>query len=137
MEIRDERIDDILNRLARSRFRRRFRLGPKERQMVLENGLNEIKAHGLRFIAERLVPADPANDGRQTPMRGHPVFIAQHATAACCRGCLQKWHGIEKGAPLDEADIRYILDVQMAWIRRQVPDAADRGARKSLFDNPD
>ncbi len=25
-------------------------------------------------------------------MKGHPVFVAQHATATCCRECIRKWH---------------------------------------------
>ncbi len=81
--------DRLFARLARSTFRSRFRLGGKERQYCLDKGPEVIDRHAADFIRQRLAPAAPINDGKQTPMRGHPVFIAQHATATCCRGCLE------------------------------------------------
>src|SRR5688572_13698921 len=96
-------LDDVFDRLARSDFRRRFRLGPKEGDYLAAKGFDTVRAHARDFIDRRLAPAAPPNDGRQTPWRGHPVFVAQHATATCCRGCLAKWHGIAKGAELTEA----------------------------------
>lgn len=90
-------LDPLFARLSRSKFRSRFRLGVKERQYCLEKGAPVIEQHAADFVAKRLAPALPANDGKQTPMRGHPVFIAQHATATCCRGCLAKWHNIPQG----------------------------------------
>lgn len=63
--------------------------GGKERQYCLDKGPEIIDRHAADFIRQRLAPAAPINDGKQTPMRGHPVFIAQHATATCCRGCLE------------------------------------------------
>lgn len=101
----------LFARLARSTFRSRFRLGIKERQYCWDKGAEVIDKHAADFIAQRLAPAHPANDGKQTPMRGHPVFIAQHATATCCRGCLAKWHQIPQGEPLSEAQQQYIVSV--------------------------
>ena len=82
--------------------------------------MDTVRKHAQDFIAKRLSPAAPANDGRQTPMRGHPVFVAQHATATCCRGCLAKWHGIAEGEALSESEQEYLADVIMEWIRRQM-----------------
>ena len=90
-------LDPLFARLARSTFRSRFHLGTKERQYCWDKGAETIDKHAADFIAARLAPAHPVNDGKQTPMRGHPVFIAQHATATCCRGCLAKWHAIQIG----------------------------------------
>ncbi|RDW12333.1 DUF4186 domain-containing protein [Paracoccus thiocyanatus] len=112
--------DEIFDRLGRSAFRSRFRLGAKERAYADAKGREVIAAHARDFIAARLAPAAPANDGRQTPMRGHPVFIAQHATACCCRGCLEKWHRIPRGRALDAAEQARITDLLMAWIDRQM-----------------
>lgn len=81
-------LDPLFARLARSTFRSRFHLGTKERQYCWDKGAETIDKHAADFVAARLAPAHPVNDGKQTPMRGHPVFIAQHATATCCRGCL-------------------------------------------------
>jgi Domain of unknown function (DUF4186) len=87
------------------------RQGPK--------GLAAILEHGRDFVGKRLAPADRGNDGRQTPFRGHPVFIAQHATATCCRSCLAKWHGIARGRLLDEAERAYVVAVLERWLRAQ------------------
>ena len=111
---------DIFDRLSRSRFRSRFRLGAKESAYILEKGLPVIRQHAYDFIDKRLAPAVIPNDGKQTPMRGHPVFIAQHATATCCRGCLYKWHGIAKGRPLSDKERKYVVEIIMKWIRRQL-----------------
>jgi predicted Fe-S protein YdhL (DUF1289 family) len=112
--------DALFERLGRSRFRSRFRLGPKERQYCLDKGAPVIERHAIDFIATRLAPAQPPNDGKQTPMRGHPVFIAQHATATCCRGCLAKWHGIAAGQALNDEQQRYILAVVWRWLVTQM-----------------
>ena len=76
-----------------------------------------------QIVRQRLSAAEPKNDGKQTPMRGaphgHPIFLGQHATGTCCRGCLEKWHGIPKGRPLTDAEQTYIVDVLMQWISRQ------------------
>ncbi|NBB84265.1 MAG: DUF4186 family protein [Alphaproteobacteria bacterium] len=111
---------DSLIALGRSRFRRRFRLGDAERRYLAERGMDAVMSHGRDFVEARLAPAQPRNDGRQTPMRGHPVFIAQHATATCCRSCLGKWHGIAPGRPLDEGQIEYVLEVIRTWLARQM-----------------
>jgi hypothetical protein len=102
---------DIFDRLARSAFRSRFRLGPRERAYADAKGRAAIESHARDFIARRLAPAEPAKDGKQTPMRGHPVFVAQHATATCCRGCLEKWHRIPKGRPLSDREVEYVVGV--------------------------
>ena len=74
---------DILDRFAKSKFRSRFKLRAKELEYINEKGLDTIHSHACDFIRDRVAPAEPVNDGKQTPMRGHPVFIAQHATATC------------------------------------------------------
>ena len=111
--------DELFAALGRSSFRRRFRLGVKERRYLEEKGLPRVLAHAREFLADRLAPALPKNDGRQTPMRGHPAFIAQHATATCCRGCLAKWHSIPKGAELTPEQLSYIVSVLETWLTKQ------------------
>ena len=109
-------LDDLFAALSKSRFRSRFHLGPKERAYLAEKTLPVVLEHGQKFIRERLAPAEPKNDGRQTPMRGHPIFIAQHATAACCRGCLERWHRIPQGRPLTEEQIEHVLAAISRWL---------------------
>ena len=111
-------VEDILSALNRSKFRSRMRLGSKESIYLRDRGLETVLEHAASFIEERLAPSHPRNDGKQTPWRNHPVFTAQHATATCCRECLRRWHGIEKGRVLSEEEKRYILRVIGSWLAR-------------------
>ena len=111
---------DIFSRLSKSPFRSRFKLSAKDKAYVSTKGLETIKKHAEDFISQRLAPAEIPNDGKQTPMRNHPVFVAQHATACCCRGCLEKWHHIPKGRALTLDEQSYVVEVIMHWISRQM-----------------
>ena len=113
-------IHQALERLHRSAFRSRFHLSQKDRDYIAQRGLPVIRSHAEDFVAKRLAPAHIPNDGRQTPMRGHPVFVAQHACACCCRGCLEKWYHIPAGAELTPAQQKGIVDLMMAWIRHEL-----------------
>jgi hypothetical protein len=112
-------MDELFAALGRSAFRNRFRLSSKEATYLRQKGVETIREHARDFISTRLADANPANDGRQTPTKNHPVFIAQHATATCCRGCLQKWHGIPKGEPLTQEEIDHIVEVIARWLAGQ------------------
>ena len=110
--------DKLFDALAKSTFRSRFRLKDKDKDYIAQKGIETIKSHARDFIAKRIASAEIPNDGKQTPMRGHPVFIAQHATATCCRGCIEKWHKFSKGVELKQKQQEYLVDVIMEWIRR-------------------
>lgn len=105
-----------LNSLEKSKFRSSFHLRKYMIKYIDEKGLDTIKKHTIDFINEKLSPANPKNDGRQTPTKGHPTFIAQHACACCCRGCLEKWHNIKKGKELNSNEKNYIYCLLMTWI---------------------
>ena len=105
--------------LSKSRFRSSQKLGPRDAQYLRTKGVDTVMEHARDFIAQRLAPAHPANDGKQTPWKGHPVFVAQHATATCCRGCLAKWHRIDKGRELDADEQRHVLAALERWLRAQ------------------
>lgn len=115
-----ELFGELFGRLAKSDFRSKFKLYLPDRMYAEEKGLDVIRSHARDFVGKRLAPAVIENDGKQTPMRGHPVFIAQHATATCCRECLRKWHNIETGVKLTEEQQIYIVDVIMEWVRREM-----------------
>jgi hypothetical protein len=117
----------VVARLARSRFRSRFRLSATDRASAEAKGNDTIRSNARDFVAARLAPAEPRNDGKQTPMRGHPVFTAQHATATCCRGCLRTWHGIAPGRQLSEAEQEAVVDLIINWIdaRLRLPGLPD------------
>ena len=112
-------MDELFAALGKSKFRSRFRLSGKEAQYFREKGPAIILRHARDFVTKRLGNAEPANDGKQTPMRNHPVFVAQHATGTCCRGCLAKWHHIPKGRTLTQEQIDYIVEVLRRWLAGQ------------------
>jgi predicted Fe-S protein YdhL (DUF1289 family) len=114
-------LDQAFAALEKSAFRRRQQLGPRDAQYLHDKGLDAVMLHARDFISQRLAPAQPRNDGRQTPMRGHPVFVAQHATACCCRGCLSKWHGIGQGHALTGAEQAHVLAALERWLRARQP----------------
>ena len=111
---------NLWKRLSQSKFRSSFSLKANDRSYVSDKGIDKVREHACDFIRKRLAQADIPNDGKQTPMRGHPVFVAQHATATCCRGCLEKWHHIPKGRELTETEKEYIVNVIMEWISREM-----------------
>ncbi len=113
-------IDQALEKLNTSKFRASFHLREKELKYIEDKGIDVIRSHAIDFVRDRLAPAVIPNDGKQTPMRGHPVFIAQHACACCCRGCLNKWYKVPKGRELTESEQERIVNLLMAWIERQI-----------------
>jgi hypothetical protein len=126
----DSSISEKLTSLGKSKFRSKFKLLQKDRDYIATKGLETIKDHAYQFINSRVAPAFPKIDGKQTPMKGHPVFIAQHGTATCCRKCIQKWHGIGKGRALVEAEVDFIVALIMGWIERQVDEKEGEAFRQ-------
>ncbi len=112
-------VDEALAKLQKSKFRSGFHLDEKNVKYIDEKGLDVIRSHAADFVAKRLAPAEIPNDGKQTPMRGHPVFVAQHACACCCRGCLNKWYRVPQGRELTESEQRRIVNLLMAWIEKE------------------
>jgi hypothetical protein len=113
-------LDQRLDAIAQHPFRAKFHLRGREKAAAKLSGPSAMRLHAHDLIAKRLAPAEPHKDGKQTPYRGHPVFVAQHATATCCRTCLQRWHQIPKGRELNRAERGYVVDVICRWIEREV-----------------
>ncbi|MBQ1212279.1 MAG: DUF4186 domain-containing protein [Clostridia bacterium] len=111
---------EALEKLGRSKFRSSFHLRKRELAYVREKGLEEIKKHAADIIRTRLAPAYIENDGKQTPMKNHPVFIAQHACACCCRGCLHKWYNVPINTELTQKQQEKIVALIMAWIEQEL-----------------
>lgn len=115
----DEKIKNILDRLSKSKFRSSFHLKDKDILYIEDKGIDKIINHAYDFVTKRLADTSNVTDGKQTPMKGHPVFIAQHATGTCCRSCLEKWHHIRKNKNMTEDDIKYVVDIIMSWIEKE------------------
>lgn len=117
--VEQDRLDAALTRISRIPFRAGFHLRAREREYVALRGMDAVRRHARELIDTRLVPAHPVKDGRQTPWGGHPVFRAQHATATCCRTCLQINHGITKGHTLSEREREHVVDLICRWIENE------------------
>lgn len=113
-------IEEALEKLSKSKFRSRFKLDKNDLKYINEKGLDTIRSHAVDFVRLRLSPAVIPNDGKQTPMRGHPVFKAQHGTACCCRKCLKKWYNVPENKQLTEIHQEKIVNLIMAWINKQL-----------------
>ena len=117
----NKNIDSLLDSLSKSKFRGSFHLNPKMKDYVKEKGFDKIKLDAKDLITKRLAPENPINDGKQTPMKQvHPVFIAQHATGCCCRGCLYKWHNIPIGVELNDKQVDFIVNILMNFIKKEL-----------------
>ena len=112
-------VNEALEKLSRSKFRSSFHLTKKEREYLEEKGMEVMERHARDFVRQKLAPADPENDGKQTPMKGHPVFKAMHATGCCCRGCLYKWYRVPLHTELSESQQEKIVHLLLAWIEKQ------------------
>ena len=117
---REEWFAQLFTRLGNSKFRTSIKLKQKDIDYIHEKELDTIRAHAADFIAKREAPAVIPNDGKQTPTKGHPVFVAQHATATCCRECIRKWHKIAPGKELSQIQQEYLVDVIMTWIEKEL-----------------
>lgn len=115
-----DRINILFETLSKSKFRSRFHLSKKDLDYINEKGIDKVESHAKDFVSKRVSSNMISNDGKQTPMRGHPVFIAQHATATCCRGCIEKWHKIPKGRCLSVTEQEYIVKVIVTLIKMQL-----------------
>ena len=140
-----EDVQAVVRRISGYRFRSRFHLRTSERAIVARDGMALIGKHAADLLATRLAPAHPRNDGKQTPWGGHPVFRAQHATGTCCRGCLQRLHGIPSGRELTDAGRDYVCDVLCCWIANEMatgpaasepPDIRGRSATRRSVRRP-
>jgi hypothetical protein len=119
-DLTPDQLREKLDKIAKHPFRAKFHLRGRERAMAQTSGPVTMRRHAGDLIARRLAPAAPFKDGKQTPYRGHPVFVAQHATATCCRTCLERWHHIPRGRELTGDERTYVVDVICQWIEREL-----------------
>ena len=101
-------IEETFMRLEKSDFRKKFHLSLKDKDYIMEKGVDTIREHTVDFVRTRLAPANISNDGKQ------------HACACCCRGCLFKWYKVPQGRELTEEEQRRIVNLLMAWIEKEM-----------------
>jgi predicted Fe-S protein YdhL (DUF1289 family) len=128
-------LDEVFAALAKSSFRQKQQLRGRDVDYLHAKGIDAVMEHARELIAQRLAPAAPPNDGKQTPWRGHPVFVAQHATATCCRGCLEKLHDIARGHSLGADEQAHVLGAIERWLRAELERTRDDAATQKRGDS--
>ena len=92
---------------------------------ALRKGRKDLSQATENQIRRAVGPASPPFDGRQTPRETSPkanaIHYAQHATASCCRKCIEEWHGIPQGRTLSNQEIVYLSDLAMRYLLEKVP----------------
>ena len=92
-------------------------------------GRKKLKDAIRSRIEKSIGAATPSWDGRQTPMKDNPIFYGQHATATCCRTCLEYWHAIPKGVPLTQAQIDYCVELLELYFDERMPELGEDPVR--------
>jgi Domain of unknown function (DUF4186) len=93
-----------------------------------------LTAAATKRIRSSVARAEPVRDGQQTPLSGNILYYAQHATACCCRTCMEYWHDIPKGRELADAEVQYFAELMMRFVAERMPllpDAPEKIPRRS------
>jgi hypothetical protein len=91
-------------------------------------GKKGLAAAVNKLIRSSVGDAEPFRDGRQTPKGGaNPIHYAQHATASCCRRCIEEWHAIPMGRALTDEEIKYLTELALRYLSYRLPDLTESG----------
>lgn len=121
-------IDHTFAELKREFIRHHFwhkSIDDKADKHARRKGRVLLAAAATQRLRSSVAKAEPVRDGQQTPMNGNVLYYAQHATACCCRTCMEYWHNIPKGRELTEAEIRYFTELMMRFVAERMPRLAD------------
>ena len=106
-----KKIEEVFSKLNKTGRISNFSLGDAEIEYVSSRGIEILRLHATDFIQKRIAPKEPKNDGHQTPAKGHPVFLAQHACGCNDRDSVEQFFGFKKGSLLKEKEVNLIVDV--------------------------
>ena len=115
-----KKIEEVFSKLNKTGRINDFSLGASEIEYVTSRGIDILRLHATDFIQKRIAPAEPKNDGHQTPAKGHPVFLAQHACGCNDRDSVEKFFGFNKGVLLKDKEVNLIVDVIVSWLEDQI-----------------
>lgn len=105
-------------------------LGPRAVNYARRKGKRGMKSALTQHLKKAIGDAHPFRDGWQTPYGDEDqgsriLFFAQHATASCCRKCVEIWHGIPTGDELPDEVIDYLTKLTMRYVADRIPDLAE------------
>lgn len=97
--------------------------GQKALDYAVRAGRRTLESRIESRIRSRIGKAQPYKDGQQTPTshdRANALDFAQHAVAACCRKCVNYWHGIPMGRPLADDEVAYLSELVRRYLRARL-----------------
>ena len=115
-----KKIEEVFSKLNKTGRISNFSLGDAEIEYVSSRGIEILRLHATDFIQKRIAPKEPKNDGYQTPAKGHPVFLAQHACGCNDIDSVEQFFGFKKGSLLKEKEVNLIVDVIVSWLEDQI-----------------
>lgn len=117
--------DSHLLQRSKSPYRSNLRLTGEEIEYCRSRGLDEVRREAFDIIRKNIAPSYIKNDGKQTPENGHPIFVSQHATATCCRKCINRFYYIPNDRKLTETEVNFIVDLNLEWLKRYLVNGND------------
>ena len=105
------------------------KIDEKAMNHALRKGLSGLRMATEQRLLKSIARPRKENpwDGRGTPKRGNVIYYAQHATATCCRPCIEAWHGIDRNRSLTELEQKNMTQLIMLYIHKKMPDLPEYG----------
>jgi Domain of unknown function (DUF4186) len=120
----DFTFDQLKHEMIRHSFWHR-EIDEKAINHALRKGRILLAEASLKRILQSVGGSKPFHDGYQTPYSGNVIYYAQHAVAACCRKCIEYWHGIPAGRELTEKEVDYLQSLVARYMEERLPDLPD------------
>lgn len=115
-------VDAIFGELSHEWIRHTFFDAPFDeasKKQAKKLGLQELKARVRELLEKKIGPAKIFRDGIQTKKEGSAIFYAQHATATCCRKCLEYWYGIAANRELTKDELDFCEGLVFAYLDKR------------------
>lgn len=120
---RDYTFQALRNELIRHYFWHK-KIDQRALNHARRKGKRELRIAARARLVTSIGPASEKlfRDGMQTPRSGSILFYAQHATAACCRKCVEYWHDIPSDRDLTSEELDYLTDLVWLYVEERLPD---------------
>ena len=114
----DNPFNSILLQLSKSPLHSDIILSRRDREYY-KNNYNNIYRETEDIVKKYLLHIMSKDTGHIKEW-GHPAYTAMKATGCCCRNCLYKWHNIPTNRRLTDNEVKYITDLMMEWMKRDM-----------------
>ena len=118
-------LDHVIHSLRYEAVRQEFwckEFDPWAVNRARRRGRHKMPEYAEKRIRQSVAAAQPFKDGFQTPGEGDVLFYAQHATATCCRICMEIWYGIPRGRELTADEVTFCTQLLLRYVDERMPD---------------